>query len=84
MVIKGYSDNSGDAHDNLELSVNRAEKLKELLIKKYYMNGERISTEGYGEADPVAPNNTHEGRFHNRRVEIYIYGDVSEAVRFID
>ena len=84
LVLKGYSDNSGDAHDNLEISVKRAETLKDILVKKYYMDEERISTEGYGESDPVATNDTQTGRMLNRRVEIYIFGDVSQAVRFIE
>jgi len=39
--------------------------------------------EAYGEADPVASNDTMEGRERNRRVEIHVFGDVSEAVRLM-
>lgn len=84
VVIKGYSDNSGPAQENMTLSAKRAEGLKKMLIEKYYMKEERITTEGYGEKDPVASNETSDGRRHNRRVEIHIYGDVSEAVKFIE
>ena len=66
------------------LSLKRAEKLKRLLMGKYYMDEKRITTEGHGEADPVASNATAEGRGLNRRVEIHVHGDVSEAVRFIE
>ena len=84
IIVKGYSDNTGSALENLGLSVKRAESLKKLLIKKYYMKEKRITTQGHGEADPVASNKTAEDRKLNRRVEIHIYGDVSEAVRFIE
>jgi len=84
IVLKGYSDSSGDAEDNMRLSRKRAENLRKLLIKKYYMKEERITAEGYGAADPVASNETAEGRKQNRRVEIHIHGDVTEAVRFIE
>lgn len=84
IVLKGYSDRSGSPRMNLELSRKRSEVLKKLLIKKYFMKGEKITTEAYGAEDPVASNDTAEGRGLNRRVEIHIYGDVSEAVRFMD
>ena len=84
MVLKGYSDNSGYAEENLRLSRKRAAALKRLLIEKYYMKGDRITAKGLGEADPVATNETGEGRKLNRRVEIHISGDVSEAVRFTE
>ena len=84
MVLKGYTDDLGDERENLEISVKRVENLKQLLIDKYYMDGERISTEGHGETDPIASNDSTEGRRLNRRVEIHIYGDVSEAVKFIE
>jgi outer membrane protein OmpA-like peptidoglycan-associated protein len=84
LVLKGFTDSRGRAESNLRLSRNRAEELKKLLIKKYYMKEERITTEAYGSAGPVASNKTAEGRRLNRRVEIHVHGDVSEAVRFID
>jgi len=84
LVLKGYSDRSGAAETNLTLSRKRAESLKHMLIQKYYMKGERIAAEGYGDTDPVASNKTVEGRRRNRRVEIHVHGDITEAVRFIN
>ena len=84
LVLKGYTDSRGSKETNMGLSRKRAENLKKLLIKKYYMKKHRITTEAHGSADPVASNETAEGRRLNRRVEIHIHGDVSEAVRFID
>lgn len=82
LVLRGYSDNSGPPEKNLALSRERAEHLKTTLTRKYFMDGKRITTEGYGEKDPVASNESARGRSLNRRVEIHVYGDVSEAVRF--
>lgn len=83
LVLKGYTDTSGDLESNFMISLNRAETLKRTIIEKYYMDGDRITAEGYGPADPVASNATAEGRRLNRRVEIHVYGDVSQAVRFL-
>lgn len=84
IVLKGYSDNSGSSEENMRLSIERAETLKRRLIERYFMEEKRIIAKGYGEADPVASNETAEGRRLNRRVEVHIYGDVSKAVRFIE
>lgn len=84
LVFKGYSDSAGPAVENLKLSVKRAENLKKMFVKEYYMDIDRITTEGFGETEPVCSNETAEGRRKNRRVEIHIYGDVSETVRFIE
>ena len=46
------------------------------------MKEARITAEGFGVEEPVASNETREGRGLNRRVEIHVYGDVSDAVRF--
>jgi len=83
LVLKGFSDSRGPAELRLRLSRERAETLKDLLVKKYYMKKERIITDAYGDAHPAASNETMEGRARNRRVEIHVYGDVSEAVRFM-
>ncbi|MBW1861024.1 MAG: OmpA family protein [Deltaproteobacteria bacterium] len=86
LVLKGYTDGRGSVEVNIRLSCKRAENLKKLLVKNPYLSMKegRIATEGHGSADPVASNETAEGRRLNRRVEIHIYGDVTEAVRFID
>ena len=84
LVLKGFTDSRGREESNLRLSRNRAEDLKKLLIRKYYMKKERITIEAYGSAGQVTSNETAEGRSLNRRVEIHVHGDVSEAVRFID
>lgn len=83
LVLKGYTDNEGPARMNLELSRRRAETLKRRLIGQYRLEASRITAEGFGEENPAATNETPEGRALNRRVDIIVYGDVSEAVRYV-
>lgn len=83
LLLKGYTDTSGDREANLRISRKRAETLKQVLIDRYYMDRNRITAEGYGPADPVASNDTASGRGLNRRVEIHVYGDPTQAVRFM-
>jgi outer membrane protein OmpA-like peptidoglycan-associated protein len=80
VVLKGYTDSSGSMDDNLRISLQRAECLRELLAQnpKMAIDAERITVEGHGPSHPVASNETVEGRAQNRRVEIHIYGDVSK------
>ena len=81
LLLKGFTDNRGTTEANMALSRKRAEHLKTVLMKKYAVKEERIIAEGHGSVDPVASNETAEGRRLNRRVEIHVYGYVSEAVR---
>ncbi len=66
--IVGYTDSTGSAAANKRLSLQRAKKVKELLIAAG-VDATRISVEGRGEADPIASNATKEGRAKNRRIE---------------
>ena len=70
--IQGHTDSTGSAKYNLRLSQRRAEAVKEILVKKYGISPDRIIAKGYGEAMPIAPNNTPEGRAKNRRVIVKI------------
>lgn len=85
IVLRGYTDSSGSPLANQRISLKRAQALKDLLTQDPAMalQAGRIQVEGPGSADPVASNQTTEGRERNRRVEIHIYGNVSEAVRTI-
>ncbi|KYG71137.1 type IX secretion system PorP/SprF family membrane protein [Roseivirga ehrenbergii] len=71
LAIRGYTDNSGNADSNLQLSKERADSVKEYLISKGVTEN-RISAEGFGIANPRADNSTKEGRAKNRRVELAI------------
>src|SRR5674476_942054 len=69
--IFGYTDSSGSANYNLTLSKNRAKSVKTYLISKG-ISSSRLKTTGLGIADPIASNETVEGKSQNRRVEFAI------------
>jgi len=67
--IIGHTSSRGDATLNKKLSKKRAESVKHALVK-LGIAADRITTEGRGEEEPIADNNTAEGRYINRRVEV--------------
>lgn len=69
--VLGHTDNTGTEKYNLELSRKRATAIHEYLVSKDISEG-RLSDTGYGETDPIATNETVDGRELNRRVEIVI------------
>jgi outer membrane protein OmpA-like peptidoglycan-associated protein len=71
LEIAGYTDNTGDAALNLALSQQRAEAVRDALIKDGAAP-DMLVAKGYGEADPVASNDTAEGRLKNRRIEYHV------------
>lgn len=71
IVIYGYTDSTGKAEYNLKLSEERAASVKNYLAGKGLVSG-RFTVNGLGIADPIATNDTPEGRSQNRRVEFAI------------
>jgi outer membrane protein OmpA-like peptidoglycan-associated protein/uncharacterized protein YidB (DUF937 family)/outer membrane biosynthesis protein TonB len=71
LEVAGYTDNTGDAALNLALSQKRAEAVREALIK-YGADPDMLVAKGYGEADPIANNDTADGRLKNRRIEYHV------------
>lgn len=67
--IEGHTDNVGSDKYNMALSERRAATVKEYLVSQG-IAASRISTEGFGETQPIAPNATAAGRALNRRVVI--------------
>lgn len=67
--VVGYTDNVGSAAANQQLSVKRARAIEQSL-RAYGISA--ISSEGRGPENPVASNNSDDGRQQNRRVEIYL------------
>jgi outer membrane protein OmpA-like peptidoglycan-associated protein len=67
--ITGHTDAVASPEYNLELSKERAESVKRILVG-YGIASERIDVVGMGEEHPIAPNDTREGRALNRRVEL--------------
>ena len=72
VTLKGYTDNSGNAAKNLQLSKDRAASVKNYLVNKG-VPAANIQSQGYGSANPVASNSTLAGRAKNRRVEIELF-----------
>lgn len=70
--IAGHTDNTGRAEYNQDLSQRRAESVAQRLISIHGIDGSRVTPMGYGEADPIASNETADGRAQNRRVEARI------------
>jgi len=66
--LNGYTDNTGSKAYNNRLSTKRAKAVADFLISKGVMK-DQISTEGFGESNPVATNETDSGKAKNRRVE---------------
>lgn len=69
--IYGYTDSTGTPEYNLTLSAERAAAVRSYLVNKGIASS-RFSTEGMGIADPIATNETADGRSQNRRVEFAI------------
>jgi outer membrane protein OmpA-like peptidoglycan-associated protein len=71
VLIEGFTDSTGSAAHNQELSERRATAVRDTL-SGMGVSRERIAIRGYGESFPVAANNTAESRQMNRRVEIVL------------
>lgn len=67
--IVGHTDADGSEENNIALSKNRAEAVKNALVSVYDISADRLSSEGKGESVPVGDNSTAEGKAQNRRVE---------------
>jgi len=67
--VVGHTDSTGSKEYNQNLSVQRAISVANYLANKGVAQ-QRLAASGYGEAFPVAPNTTPEGRAQNRRVEV--------------
>src|SRR5690606_15732884 len=66
--IQGHTDSDGADANNLKLSQQRADAVKEKLITMG-IDGSRMTTKGLGETKPIDDNGTAEGKANNRRVE---------------
>lgn len=71
--IGGHTDNMGEEDYNQSLSDRRAQAVKSYLVDKFSgIRADNLTTAGYGESQPVASNDTSEGRAQNRRVEFKV------------
>ena len=71
--VEGHTDANGSDSTNLILSQDRADAVKQYLVSNFGVDPERITSIGYGEARPVATNETAEGRARNRRIDLVIH-----------
>ncbi len=69
--IGGYTDNTGDAAGNLQLSAQRAGSVRDFLTKSG-VDANILTAKGFGADNPVGSNDTPEGRFRNRRIEYHL------------
>ena len=69
--IQGHTDSQGSDEANYKLSLNRVNKVLNYLVSKG-VNQFNLNVKGFGETNPIAPNDTQEGRAKNRRVEVKI------------
>jgi OmpA-OmpF porin, OOP family len=72
VVIEGHTDSYGDDQANLNLSRRRAEAIGAYLTGTLGVAASRVSAIGYGETQPIASNDTPQGRERNRRIDVII------------
>lgn len=72
-MVEGHTDSNGSDSNNLILSQDRADAVKQYLVANAGVNPEKISSIGYGEARPVSTNETAEGRTRNRRIDLVLH-----------
>ncbi|MDM1278075.1 outer membrane protein Omp38 [Acinetobacter indicus] len=79
--IEGHTDNTGPRALNERLSLARANSVKSSLVNEYNVDPARLSTQGFAWDQPIADNNTKEGRAMNRRVFATITGSRTVTVQ---
>ncbi|MHB8501019.1 MAG: OmpA family protein [Candidatus Acidiferrales bacterium] len=75
LQIEGHTDSVGSDEFNLQLSDRRADSVRDFLAEQG-VPASTITARGFGKTQPVATNDTAEGRQRNRRVELVLNGDV--------
>jgi outer membrane protein OmpA-like peptidoglycan-associated protein len=80
LEVDGYTDNVGSDEFNQTLSEKRAGAVRDYLTSEG-VPADSITTKGFGKTNPVASNDTPEGRQENRRVELVVSGDSIERAK---
>ena len=86
VVVEGHTDSipiHGKYEDNWALSVARATSIVRLLTDTYHVDPTRVTASGRSKFEPVEPNETAEGRQHNRRTEIILAPKLDELMQLI-
>ena len=71
-LVQGFTDSTGPEEYNLQLSHRRVESVRDYLAQNFNLDPGRLVLQWYGPANPIASNDTREGRAKNRRVEVDI------------
>jgi outer membrane protein OmpA-like peptidoglycan-associated protein len=74
LAVEGYTDSVGSDEYNLDLSERRAEAVRDYFVQQGIPAGS-IEARGFGKSEPIASNDTPDGRQQNRRVELVLSGD---------
>jgi len=74
LEIEGHTDSTGSDEFNQDLSEKRAGAVRDYLVQQG-ISADSIEARGFGKTQPIASNETTEGRQQNRRVEMVISGD---------
>jgi OOP family OmpA-OmpF porin len=74
VVIAGHTDSRGNADYNFNLSANRADAVRQYMISQG-IPASQLTARGYGPTQPIASNDTAEGRARNRRIEFQLTGE---------
>ena len=70
--IEGHTDSVGSPAYNERLGLQRAEAVKRYLYEQHHIPLHKMNVISFGEAKPVAPNKTRDGRAQNRRVVVKV------------
>ena len=79
IVVEGYTDSVGSESNNMKLSQDRANAVRGFLVSKG-LPSDKLTAVGKGKSNPVASNDTADGRANNRRVEIVVAGGSGNAI----
>src|SRR5712671_1561956 len=74
VAIEGHTDSIGSDDYNQQLSEHRAQAVRDYFVHQG-INAAAVEARGYGKTEPIATNDTSEGRQQNRRVELILSGD---------
>jgi OOP family OmpA-OmpF porin len=81
MKIEGHTDSTGPEAYNQKLSEQRAQAVADYILSNTQrLNADDMEVIGMGESDPVASNDTRDGRAQNRRVVVYAEGEITKTV----
>ena len=79
VAVEGHTDSVGSDEYNQELSEHRAQSVRDYFVQQGIPAG-TIEARGFGKSEPIATNDTAEGRQQNRRVELVLSGDAIGSV----